>query len=56
MDQEEDEEDNNMDKLLYAGKDYDIDYLNTFERQQRSVMSTLSKVSASVINKEDPHI
>ena len=29
---------------------------NQFDNQQRSVMSSLSKVSGSVINREDPHI
>lgn len=43
-------------ELLAAGRDYDEGILNTFEKQQRSVMSTMSRVSASVINREDPHI
>lgn len=37
-------------------KDYDEYAINQFENQQRSVLSTLSRVSATVINRDDPHI
>ena len=37
-------------------KDYDEYAINQLENQQRSVLSTLSRVSASVINRDDPHI
>lgn len=42
--------DQNDDKI------YDEYNFNHFENQQRSVMSTMSKVSGSIINREDPHI
>lgn len=51
--QEEEEQDNIE---LLGAREYEEFNLNTFEKQQRSVMSTLSRVSASVINREDPHI
>lgn len=35
---------------------YDEYNFNHFENQHGSVMSTMSKVSGSVINREDPHI
>lgn len=41
---------------LDDGKGYDEYNFNQFENQHGSVMSTLSRVSASVINREDPHI
>ena len=41
---------------LLGARDYDEYNLNTFEKQQRSVMSTMSRVSASVLNRDDPHI
>lgn len=37
-------------------KTFDEYNFNHFDNQQRSVMSTLSHVSASLINREDPHI
>jgi hypothetical protein len=58
MNREEDDQPvmEEQDVIHEQPKAFDEYNYNFTADQQRSVMSTLSRVSASVINREDPHI